>query len=602
MKKILIAIECLVFLLAGCNSPAPGPTQTPAATPSAVAATPEPPPDPFADSVFVNPRDGSVLVDVPAGEFVMGTNEEGAHSAETPERKEKVEAFQISRYEVTNRQYARFVEATGHKGTEDWRESALEWGMDAPVVQISYEDAEAYCEWAGLRLPTQEEWERAARGTDGRLYPWGNAWEPERVGLGALRPVGLVPEGMSPVGCLDMAGNADEFVASAGGYAESREGNWNSKDPQDHKAYCVHAVFPKDFTFRNTGFRCARTPDSASSPAADGTPTQDVTPVQPASRDVINELTRAVESGDEAQVKEAISKGLGLSAPDDQGRLPLHLACQLNRLKIVKLLLESGASPGKFDAEKKTPLQIACQQGNQEIVTALFESAPSISTVGTLQIAVQRGDPELAQLLLAAGAPADPRSNGEEKPLEIAVNKDDEKLARLLVIHGARLKPLNNKETDVGKLLEQKGMQEILDLAVLRSEFLQACREGELGKVKALLEKEPALADCQFPLSYRQNDWTPLVAASRVGHPEIVALLLKEGARVGVQSPDGNTALHAAVRGYQPDQQMVAKKKQIIGALIAAGADPNAKTEKGSTVLGAAATELKGFLKQQGAK
>lgn len=216
------------------------------------------------------------MVTVPAGTFLMGTRAEDepgiikeyrhAHviprfiAKERPQHEVEVEAFQIAKYPVTNREYAQFVEETGHQPPASWNGKTFPSGKgNHPVVRISHDDAVAYTEWLSrktgvqYRLPTEAEWEKAARGTDGRIYPWGNQFDSDkcntlegntfaalykrarplynvvlRVGsfvvdhgligdkfdqaLGTT-PVGMYPEGASPYGALDMGGNAEEWVA-----------------------------------------------------------------------------------------------------------------------------------------------------------------------------------------------------------------------------------------------------------------------------------------------------------------------------------------------------------------------------------------------------
>jgi formylglycine-generating enzyme required for sulfatase activity len=161
-----------------------------------------------------------ILVRVPAGEFLMGSadNDTAAASDEKRQHTVTLDEYWIGKYEVTNAQYAAFAAAKN-----------IDWSMPSgkenhPVVSVSWYDAVAFCEWLSevsgrtIRLPTEAEWEKAARGTDGRLYPWGN--ESPTCDLaqygecdGGALPVGSKPKGASPYGALDMAGNVWEWVA-----------------------------------------------------------------------------------------------------------------------------------------------------------------------------------------------------------------------------------------------------------------------------------------------------------------------------------------------------------------------------------------------------
>ncbi len=183
------------------------------------------------------------LVLIPAGDFIRGS--QSGNFNEAPQARVYLDAFAIERYEVTNVQYARFLAASDGEPPSYWNEGAYPEGQaDYPVVGISWKEAEAYCAWAGKRLPTEAEWEKACRGPDGNIYPWGNTWMPrhanveisftlpavERGSDGAwvqawkllqstptadspgLRPVGSSPSGASPYGVMDLAGNASEWV------------------------------------------------------------------------------------------------------------------------------------------------------------------------------------------------------------------------------------------------------------------------------------------------------------------------------------------------------------------------------------------------------
>jgi len=158
------------------------------------------------------------MVLVPAGTFTRGST---LGDDERPVRQIYLNAFQIDKFEVTVGQYARYLEATEMEEPPDWSVMNQLHHLRRPVVNVSWEDAVNYCKWAGKRLPTEAEWEKAARGTDGRIYPWGNE-APTRLhgNYGrkdwddhlALAPVGSFEAGKSPYGIYDMAGNAWEWV------------------------------------------------------------------------------------------------------------------------------------------------------------------------------------------------------------------------------------------------------------------------------------------------------------------------------------------------------------------------------------------------------
>lgn len=159
--------------------------------------------------------DSTVLI--PAGKFLMGTDLKKADAASHPQHVVHLKAYRIDKYLVTNAQYARFVAATGHRPPSDWKNGKIQQGVLLnPVTLVNWYDASAYAKWAGKRLPSEAEWEKAARGTDGRRWPWGNEMDPARLNtyynVGSATNVTTYANGVSPYGVYDMAGNVDEWV------------------------------------------------------------------------------------------------------------------------------------------------------------------------------------------------------------------------------------------------------------------------------------------------------------------------------------------------------------------------------------------------------
>jgi formylglycine-generating enzyme required for sulfatase activity len=230
------------------------------------------------------------MVIVPAGWFLMGSDpkvDRAAGPQELPQHRVYLDAFEIDKYEVSNVDYLRFVLATGMDWPQFWRESPFpEKAALHPVINVAWHEADAYCRWAGKRLPTEAEWEKAARGEDGRVFPWGDepaGWIKSNIAhSGSKRGFKYPPlanvtrydKGVSPYGVYQMAGNVSEWVADwfdpeyyrrgdnenpkgpeSGDLKVFRGGSWN-EDPEVARSAGRNGG---ELTRRSylTGFRCA---------------------------------------------------------------------------------------------------------------------------------------------------------------------------------------------------------------------------------------------------------------------------------------------------------------------------------------------------------
>jgi eukaryotic-like serine/threonine-protein kinase len=334
MKKLLfLAALLLAIFLTACGGSAPqageaaatqGPVNTPTSivlatpTPKPAPPTPTPRPSPTTASIESSPTEATTagaatpeaaattetaatteaaattepaaaaamsedMAQIPAGKFKMG--QDGSKPKNGPLHEVDLPAYEIDRFEVTNDEFAHFVEAAGYtsyaeqSSTKNWKDAAEGKG-NHPVVYVTWNDAKAYCEWAGKRIPTEAEWEKAARGEDGRVYPWGNDFVAENGnfyegGIRGTTAVGSFHAGASPYGVEDMAGNvrewtADDFVAYPGAAADAdpffgkgnkvnRGGGWfDGEDGELVTTYNRNAGPPETSANDDIGFRCAR--------------------------------------------------------------------------------------------------------------------------------------------------------------------------------------------------------------------------------------------------------------------------------------------------------------------------------------------------------
>jgi formylglycine-generating enzyme required for sulfatase activity len=229
---------------------------------------------------------------IPAGQFQMGSDPGGdvvPYENENPRHRVHVDAFQLARTHITNAQYAEFVSASGHLAPGHWLDGQIPEDLaDHPVTYVDWYDALAFCQWAGVRLLTEAEWEKAARSEDARLWPWGNQPpDAHRCNYGkhifTTSPVHQFPQGASPYGALDLAGNAWEWTSSlareypyaandgredpTGGEARIVRGGSYTHDARGIRAADRHSFVPGTQCVY-LGFRVARTSAAEPTPLA----------------------------------------------------------------------------------------------------------------------------------------------------------------------------------------------------------------------------------------------------------------------------------------------------------------------------------------------
>jgi formylglycine-generating enzyme required for sulfatase activity len=277
--KVAFLLVILIFAAFPIMGILRGTTLTPFEAPPDPGDVALPEPGPVSNE---KPIEGD-MVEIPAGPFIRGTASGGFD--EQPQRTIHLDTFSIDRHEVTNYQYQRFVTATGHRKSGPPSRYAKSIGrmrgVNQPAVYVSWDDAAAYCQWKGMRLPTEAEWEKAMRGTDGRLWPWGNQerpnganWARVQDGHDVTAPVGSFQTDKSPFGVMDGAGNVMEWVGDWYGETYYKEAPERNPPSPEFGTYRVlrgggytttggdirvtsRSKMMQDFRDETIGFRCA---------------------------------------------------------------------------------------------------------------------------------------------------------------------------------------------------------------------------------------------------------------------------------------------------------------------------------------------------------
>jgi formylglycine-generating enzyme required for sulfatase activity len=293
MKRFITFSAYLILISCGNDGQGVATSQEKNQAPEIIApAVPLMKQDAPVETVQTQKADLSKMIEIPEGEFTFGMEEEHLRHWVTagniyfpgieeqyrkeltiPERRVNLSTFYIDKFETTNREYKEFVDATGYRPADTtdylkhWTENGSYpgWAENFPVVWVSKEDARAYCTWRGKRLPTEMEWEKAARGEEGLYYPWGNTHpkrETTNISSKKLELVGNRPLDVSPYGVYDLGGNAAELTSSV--TAEGRvitKGGSITSISRNCRTYGRAMVRDSSFRGESLGFRCAADPE-----------------------------------------------------------------------------------------------------------------------------------------------------------------------------------------------------------------------------------------------------------------------------------------------------------------------------------------------------
>jgi len=416
-----------------------------------VFRTAQPPASAQRGDIWISPKDGAEMVYVPAGEFIMGSSDEQIRAIadrspdvsanrfadQKPARSVSLDGFWIYKHEVTVAEYQQFCKQTGRTTPDPpiWG-----WKDDHPIVRVAWSEAAAYAAWAGLSLPTEAQWEKAARGGDGRCYPWGNEWDVKRAVIGSptTQSVGSRQLGASPYGCLDMAGNAcewcldwyrEDYYADAPGVNPKgpQTGDWSFVLGKDSTvSYTVADKVARGGSFQRSAphdVRCDRRygrgvyarPDGAAlDPAASRGRYDDVgfrcaTAAGESKDELAFRFLQAAYDGDTKEVARLLGEGVALDARDKHELSAPMFASWQGHADVLRLLLARGADIRSGDERGRTPVLYAATRGHIGIVTILVENGADVNArdkdgMTALLCAKSRKQKDVVAYLLAHGA------------------------------------------------------------------------------------------------------------------------------------------------------------------------------------------------------
>jgi formylglycine-generating enzyme required for sulfatase activity len=455
---------------------------------------------------------GMEFMRVPAGKFLMGSNddfdkEKPLHTVDIPYD------YWMARFPVTNKQYNAYIEAKGgNHPVSGWKKKE-----DHPVTFVKWTDAMEYCQWLNelfkselpesfvLHLPTEAEWEKAARGTDGRVYPWGNVFDKDKCnardsGIDATTSVDQYsPKGDSPYGCADMVGNVSEWTHSL-----MKKYPYKAKDGRENENGTDRVERGHHFGDYGTNMPCARRGDIIISNSCNSRGFR--VAASPKLSEKINIFAKLFSSK-----KKQPSEQVKPNEPKKESPLTVFEISKINDISAMQTYINSGGDVNAKNNNGLTALMIAAMNSCYDIAKLLIDAGADVNTqsddgLTALMAATSRGFTKMMKLLIEANA-----------DLELK-----EKANGFTALTGA----IVTSHIDAVKLLIEAGADVNSKANFERTALMAASARGEIDMVKLLID-----AKADVNAKETQAGFTALIGAERNGHSDVVKMLKKARAK-----------------------------------------------------------------------
>jgi formylglycine-generating enzyme required for sulfatase activity/ankyrin repeat protein len=572
-------------------------------------------------------------IQIPGGDFLMGSTVEcireyfadlqgwppSCIDGERPKHTVNIDTFEIDKYPVTCGMYHHFCQETGYQPPSYWEGPAPPDNLiNHPVVYVTLRDAMAYCKWAGGRLPYETEWEKAARGTDDRTYPWGNEFDVSKANVDrdgdvqATTPVNAHPQGASPYGAMDMVGNVHEWTRDVltpyPGYTEEKWSNVKAAIHMTHfdndgartdPVFFPHFSSVRGGSFRtigglcrcasriavtgdaatpDLGFRCVYAPDPNETvislmnqgDARGALPyVKKALNLSPAHAGILFNAAYCFQSAGEYQQALQLWQQLVDLWPNDQDAIRLLQECKqhVGASSVISAEPKMGNPGDKGVISQKESIQALRQRAEQGDADARKELEAMQVVGGNILEAIKKGDMATVKYLLDKQPELVNLTNEGGNLLCLSLDKGfaNLEMAKLLILSGADVRvPSRNGYTPL-HLNSFSGNVEMAELLIARGADVAAVNpnDGSMPHHLATMTGKTELVDFLLskgaPINAKEKKYglTALNFAAWLGHTEIIKLLLAKGADTSIKDARGRTPMEQAIQQNRPESVRV---------------------------------------------